>query len=75
MDNITGRQVKINLNNFSEKTLSNRFKNFLNNNKEKVFTAILDIENEYTCMYVLKEDESNPKWLFYIDDLIVLGEW
>lgn len=74
MENITGKKVKINVGNFVGRTTSRKFKSFLDENSEKVFTAILDIENKYTCMYILKEDESTPKWLFFIEDLIIMEE-
>ena len=74
MKNITNKRVKINVENFSNRKLSKKFKNFLDENKDKVFTAILDINNRYTVMYTLKEDKSVPKWLFFIEDLIITEE-
>ena len=72
MQNINGKKVKINVDKFKDRNLSNRFKRFIEDNKDKVFTAILDIDNKYTCMYILKEDESEVKWLFFVDDLVIL---
>ena len=51
MENITGRKVKINVENFVGRTTSRKFKSFLDENSEKIFTAILDIENKYTSFY------------------------
>ena len=44
------------------------FGEFLNTNRDKVFTAVK--YGTYTSMYILLEDESAPKWLFFEDDLI-----
>ena len=74
MVNITGKKVKICVDNFSHVKLSQKFENFLKENKDKIFTAVLDIDNKYSVMYILKEDNSNPKWLFFIDDLIIMEE-
>ena len=73
-DNITGKKVRINIDNFSNKKLSKKFKRFLKNNSNKIFTAILDVDNKYTSMYILKEDRSKPKWLFFIENLIIVEE-
>ena len=75
MENITGKKVKINYDKlFNERMNSKRYAKFLKKNKDTVFTAILDIDNKYTQMYILKEDESNPKWLFHVEDLIIVEE-
>ena len=75
MENITGKKVKINYGKlFNERMNSKRYAKFLKENKDTVFTAILDIDNKYTQMYILKEDESNPKWLFHVEDLIIVEE-
>ena len=74
MDNITGKKVNINLENFAPRKKSRKFAKFLEENADKVFTAILDIDNKYARMYILLEDESNPKWLFFIEDLIIMEE-
>lgn len=44
------------------------FGEFLNKNRDKIFTAVK--YGTYTSMYILLEDESAPKWLFFEDDLI-----
>lgn len=69
-NNLDGKKVKINYERFNDRTLSNRFRNFLGANKDKVFTAHLDIEHRYAIMYTLVEDDSPIKWLFEENDLI-----
>lgn len=73
--NIDNKKVKIDVEKIIERgKISNKFKKFITENKDTVFTAVLDIKNNYTIMYELKEDDSNPKWLFWIEDLIVMEE-
>ena len=73
--NIDNKKVKIDVEKIIERgKISNKFKKFITENKDTVFTAVLDIKNNYTIMYKLKEDDSNPKWLFWIEDLIVMEE-
>lgn len=70
MKDLNNKKVILNYDKLSKNNLSVRFRNFIESNKDKVFTASLDVDNHYTVMYVLKEDESEIKWLFYLDDLI-----
>lgn len=70
--NIDGKKVKINVDKILERKNSERFINFLNSSKDKIFTAILDVDNHYTMMYTLKEDTSEIKWLFWVEDLILV---
>lgn len=65
---LDGKKVLINV----EKLLTNhnsvKFREFLNANRNTVFTASL--YGKYTQMYILDEDVSSPKWMFFEDDLI-----
>lgn len=65
---LDGKKVLINV----EKLLSNhnsvKFREFINANRNTVFTASL--YGKYTQMYILDEDISSPKWMFFEDDLI-----
>lgn len=70
--NIDGKKVKINVDKILERKNSERFIKFLNSSRDKVFTAILDVDNHYTMMYTLKEDASEVKWLFWLEDLILM---
>ena len=65
---LDGKQVKINTDKLLATHHSEKFKEFLKSNKDKVFTAIL--YGHYTQMYILLEDISTPRWLFFEDDLI-----
>lgn len=74
MEDITGAKVKVNIDRINERgSVSTNFGKFLEFAKDKEFTAKLDVENGYTKMYILEEDESPIKWLFHIEDLIVVG--
>lgn len=67
MCNLHNKKVKINADRVLNRKdkLSPLFVNFVNYNKDKTFTAML--EKNYTEMYILEEE---PVWLFYKDDLI-----
>ena len=70
MENISGRKVKIKTDKILERgKYSDKFTKFITENKNNTFTAKLDVDNFYTFMYILEEDESTPQWLFWIDDL------
>ena len=70
---LDNKKVKINLERIKSRgAISTRFSEFLKENQDKIFTAKLDVENGYTKMYILKEDESPIKWLFHVDDLILI---
>lgn len=74
LEDITGAKVKIDIGKIrSRGAVSTSFSKFLNFANDKEFTAKLDVENGYTKMYVLEEDDSPVKWLFHIEDLIVVG--
>ena len=53
-----------------EKELSEKYIEWVKNNKDKVFTCEKDptLPND-SKRVVLKEDENNPKWLFHVNDL------
>ena len=75
LEDITGAKVKIDVDKIkSRKSISKKFNEFLDKSKNKIFTAKLDIENHYIKMYVLEEDENNIKWLFHVEDLILVKE-
>lgn len=67
MSNLHNKKVKINVDRILTRkdTLSPLFINFVNYNKDKVYTALL--EKNYTEMYILEEE---PVWLFHKDDLV-----
>lgn len=77
-DSYDGKKVKINVDRIMSRkiAISQRFRNFLNQNKDKEFTAV-DAKSgtRFTgLIYELKEDTSPVKWLFYQDDLIIVEE-
>ena len=73
-ENWTGRQVRINFQLFAHRKKSKRFAAFLEESRGRTFTAVLDIDNKLVQMYALKEDESEPKWLFQPEELILVEE-
>lgn len=53
-----------------EENLSEKFIQWVKQNKDKVFTCEKDPTlNENDSRVVLKEDENEPKWLFHTSDL------
>lgn len=70
--NLDNKKVKINVDRIKARgKISIRFEEFLDKNKDKIFTAKLDVEKGYTMMYILEEDTNQIKWLFHVDDLIL----
>lgn len=71
MENRTGQLAKINVEQIKSRNskLSKTYIEFLDSNRDKIFTVELDAENNYTIMYNLKEDLSEVKWLFWEGDL------
>ena len=65
---LNNKKVKINVDKLLESHHSVKFAEFLNQNRDVIFTAYL--YGKYTQMYYLKEDISAPRWLFFEDDLI-----
>lgn len=48
------------------------YKNWVNENKDKVFTV--QKEKKYTEFVTLLEDNSEEKWMFWVGDLIKVEE-
>ena len=73
-----GTLVKLKADQILEKKneLSDEFVQWVENNKEKIFTCQKDPSlNNDSKRVILKEDENNPKWLFHVADLeLVLDE-
>lgn len=58
-------KVKINVNKIYETfTPAKEFQDFLEENKDKVFTAVLYSKTVFSTFYTLKEDKQNPPWIF-----------
>lgn len=65
---LDGKRVIINVDKLLGNHNSVKFREFINANRDTVFTASL--YGKYTQMYILGEDMSSPKWMFFEDDLI-----
>lgn len=65
---LDGKKVIINVDKLLSNHNSVKFREFINANRDTVFTASL--YGKYTQMYILDEDISSPKWMFFEDDLI-----
>lgn len=65
---LDGKRVIINVDKLLSNHNSVKFREFINANRNTVFTASL--YGKYTQMYILDEDMSSPKWMFFEDDLI-----
>lgn len=70
-----GDKVKLNyeviVNDINYKTKTIKYKNFIEENKETVFTVEYDQKYKKNPWLVcLKEDITQPKWLFIANDLI-----
>ena len=65
---LDGKRVIINVDKLLGNHNSVKFREFINANRDTVFTASLC--GKYTQMYILDEDMSSPKWMFFEDDLI-----
>ena len=65
---LDGKRVIINVDKLLSNHNSVKFREFINANRDTVFTASL--YGKYTQMYILDEDTSSPKWMFFEDDLI-----
>ena len=65
---LDGKRVIINVDKLLNNHNSVKFREFINANRDTVFTASL--YGKYTQMYILDEDISSPKWMFFEDDLI-----
>lgn len=75
-NDITGAKVKIDVNKILDRPgkLSERYTKFLNDSKDKVFTVMKEVDTPYSTFYSLVEDNSVPKWMFQLEDLIVVME-
>lgn len=71
MKDKTGQLAKLNVEQIKSRNskLSKKYMDFLDSNKDKIFTVELDAKNNYTTMYSLQEDISEVKWLFWEEDL------
>ena len=65
---LDGKRVIINVDKLLSNHNSVKFREFINANRDTVFTASL--YGKYTQMYILDEDMSSPKWMFFEVDLI-----
>lgn len=65
---LDGKKVLINVDKLLSNHNSVKFREFINANRNTVFTASL--YGKYTQMYILDEGVSSPKWMFFEDDLI-----
>lgn len=76
MRNFTGRKVKINVDKIKErqKKMLDNYKTFIESNRETVFTAQATKSVPEPELYTLLEDKSQPKWIFWCEDLIVLKD-
>lgn len=77
LEDISGSKVKLATDKIlkDKDGLSKRYLEFINKNKDKIFTAKLDIKwDKNNYYYVLEEDETVPKWLFAVDDLIIVDK-
>ena len=73
-----GTKVKINYNKVTSdpdyKNKTQWFRDFVENNKDQIFT--IEFDEKYkkvnsNILVTLKEDTSDPKWLWFVDDLEV----
>ena len=62
------KSVKIDVDKLLKNHQSVLFREFIEANRDKIFTAIH--YGTYSQMYILLEDTSTPQWLFFEDDLI-----
>lgn len=77
LEDISGAKVKLATEKIlkDKSRLSKRYLEFIDKNKDKVFTAKLSIKwDKNNYYYVLEEDETVPKWLFAVDNLIIINK-
>lgn len=67
-------KVKISIENITKRIgkPSSKFEHFLNDSCMNVFTPELIVDRSDLKLYTLKEDNTNPKWVFFKEDLIFL---
>lgn len=77
-DSLDGKKVKLNYDRIMKRSsgISARFKKFVELHKDDIFTARdAKAGTKYTgIMYTLKEDPTSVKWLFYVDDLVLVED-
>ncbi len=68
---LVDKKVKIKIDNLykRKKELSNKFLDFLEENKNTIFTVKLDEKHPHGILYTFEE---NDIWLFYENDLKIL---
>lgn len=78
-----GDKVKLNyesiINDVDYSTLSKEYKQWVEKNKDNIFTVIEDEkfkpnQHKFSSIVSLKEDTTEPKWLFSTVNLIKIGE-
>lgn len=77
LEDISGTKVKLATEKIlkDKAKLSKRYLEFIDKNKDKVFTAKLSIKwDKNNYYYVLEEDKTVPKWLFAVDNLIIINK-
>lgn len=58
------------------KNKKDRYKQFIEDNKDRIFTVVYDEKfgrnptKKAPWLVCLQEDETNPKWLFYTNNLV-----
>jgi hypothetical protein len=72
-----GTKVKLNTNQMKShpdyKNLVPKYRDWVEDNQDKIFTVIYDENKKNKPVLVcLKEDTTNPKWLFWTGDLIIV---
>ena len=76
-----GDKVKINISHIRKnkdyKKFSNKYINFLNENKNKIFTIERPSGrlNSWKNIWSFTEDVSDPKWCFYESDLVGVNKY
>ncbi len=66
---LINKKVKIKVDNYNKKELSPMFIKFLNESKDKIFTAQQEKKYKGTDIYILEEE---PMWTFYVSNLEVV---
>lgn len=74
-----GINVKLDIDNIKShpdyEKLTEKYRNWVEENKDKTFTVEYDYNKKSNPITVcLKEDESDPKWLFWVGDLKVVED-
>ena len=64
-------KVKISIKNIIKRIgkPSSKFEQFLNDSYLNIFTPELIVDRSDLKLYTLKEDNTNPKWVFFKEDL------